>query len=869
MEYTSKQVEDIVAEVLRQVQSGEKPVADQFAFDGPCGLDPFDKDYGKLDVTATDEPSPYPRVNRILKRMRIANDHEGVDDERAKLVTDAYKKYEACPKHIKQALVLDHILRNVTIDILPDELIVGGMAAPSCCSPIFPEFSYNWIVDEALHKPWEDRRANRAFATNEVKQSLISLGEYWKGKTVEEHILCRLGEEEKKCSCLGRPVFFPNLYLYGGLGHVCARHEVVLTQGFGGIKKRIAEKMADLDLASEEGLQKREFYQAMIISLEAVTCFIKRYAQLARERANQESSGTRKQELLQIAENCEWISENPARTFWEAMQLMHITTNIIEIESNGHSISYGRMDQYLYPFYASDMKKGAVSKHFAAELIETWFFKVWELRKLRDEQTSVMNAEVGVAGPLSLYGGVDKDGKDATNDLTYLFLEGHAHTRTVDPWASLRWHANMPWELKVKVCNVIRIGTGQPKLFNDEVIIPNMLLAGKSLEDARDYGVIGCVELDSSGQSYGAHDASYFSASKVMELAINDGRCVDCGPGCINYAKCGAVGGRLGVATGSIADFKSIDDVKKAFETQMKYFVGKMMAWIHTTEIVHQELKPLPYLSAITNDCIDKGIDVTAGGARYNSSGPQIVGQATAADCFNTIEQLVFEEKKVAGAQLLDAVKKNWEGYDALRALINSDKVRHFGNDDDKADKWFRYVADVYADEVTSHPGPRGGDMHPGDYSVTANVAVGSVQGATVDGRKAGEAVSNSLNPVHTSEGTHDYKGPTAMIKSAAKMDHERYHNGTLLNCRFSPSCLEGEIGIENFINFIDTYFQRKGLHIQFNIVNKDVLRDAQKHPENYPGLLVRIAGYSAYFVRLSKELQDDLIGRNEYSAID
>lgn len=873
----AKQIEAIVNQVMQQLSKGDMPAAPAsndskgyYEQLGTGGMEPFDMEYLVADNAGRADPSPYARTNRILHRIH----HEcpqRVDDERAMLITEAFKMYDGEPQIIKCAKALAHILKNVTIHIWPDEVVVGEMACPPRNAPVFPEFSYDWITDEIHNAPWDKRKNDRFQLDESVKQNLLDIADFWKGKTVQDDINSLLTDEEIKGGSVldGACVHNPNLYYFAGIGHTTPRYQVLFAQGYAGLKKRIVDHMEKLDPTKGIDLKKRQFYTAQLIVLDAATEYFMRFSRLARQMATSEKDVTRSRELVQIADNLEWVSANPPRTFWEAIQLYHLATDIILIEANSHSISYGRMDQILYPFYEKDMKEGRITKQFVSELIENFYIKIYELLKLRDAPTAVLNSEVGMGGTCLVVGGVDEKGFDATNDLTYLGIEAHVHTQTPDPWFAVRWHENAPWEFKVKVVNAIKVGTGQPKIFNDEVIIPNSMALGRTLEESRDYTIVGCVEIETPGRDYSYHDANYFSMSKVFELAYNHGKCIGCSKNCRRYAKCVGAGKTLGPDTGGIDTFKSIDEMKESYEKQMEYWVANMIAFNNAMEIAHGRTKPLPYLSLLIEDCIDKGLDVGEGGAKYNFSGPQGVGPATVADGMCTMQQLIFEEKKITGAQLLDALEKNWNGYEALYTLINSDKVHHYGNDDDYADHWARWATDVYCDNVDKYETTRGGRYTPGVYSVSGNVGIGMAQLATPDGRTAHEPVSSCVGPVHTVVGCHDVKGPTAMANSAAKLDHLRAGNGTLMNVRFTPACVSGKTGRDNFIKYIDSYFMKKGLHCQFNIVNKETLRDAQRHPENYPGLLVRVAGYSAYFVRISKELQDDLIGRNEYSSFD
>lgn len=873
MEYTQQQISEIVQKVMSQMQnssqssvsSGVKPDNVQAKL-GTGGNDTFDKEYSRIHVKGEKDLSPYPRTNKILKRVHSYEDT--IDSKRALLITEAFKKYENDAPIIKAANVLAYLLHNLPVDVYDDELIVGDMGCPPRCAPLYPEFSLEWICDEMINFPIEKRDQDRFVVTEQTKRDIMGIRDYWKGRTVEDNIAKILNDEEKKGSVLpgARPVFHPNLHLSGGIGHFIADYQTLFNIGFIGIRKKIEKQLGQLVLTNPEDIQKREFYNAILITLDAVKDFFKRYGAVARQKATNESNPTRKQELLQMAENVEWVAENPPRTFWEAMQLYHLATNVILIDSNGHSIGYGRFDQMLYPFYERDMKNGLVTKDFVAEIIESWCIKTYELLKFRDRFTGLFQSEAGIAGTTVIIGGLTRDGSDATNDLSYLMLEAHAHTYTPDPWLSVRWHDNTPWEFKVKTVNVIRIGTGQPKLFNDEVNILAMMEAGRTLAEARDYSIVGCVEPSIAGKEYGEHDACYFSVGKVLELSINDGRCIDCGPACPRWSICGGIGERLGIRTGSLADFKSYEEVVKAYSTQLAYWVNKAVTFMNAEDIVHNRLKPLPYISAIIDGCIDKGIDVSAGGAIYNFLCPQIVGPATVADGLAAIKQLIFDEKKTNGAELLKALHSNWEGYEALYQLVNSEKVHHYGNDDDYADEIAHFVVNSFIDEFGKYKNARGGKILAGCLCGGGNLGLGSCLAATPDGRKAYEPVSNSINPVYGTTCCHDYNGPTSVLKSVGKLDSARMGNGTLLNLKFSPNVVEGEIGRDNLIRFLETLVKLRVQHIQLTLQDKQTLLDAKAHPENYNSLLVRVAAYSAYFTRLSPLLQDEVIRRHEHS---
>ena len=816
-----------------------------------CGLEPYDKCYG-VGVSALGENfSPYDRINKLLKNFHAAP--YTVDDQRAVLITEAYKQNKADPQIIKTAKALKYLLENVDIQINEHEILVAGNGAPMKSNPVFPEFSYAWVADEVKNFPFHLREyCPYAPQTEKQKENLLSIEEFWKDNTIDDFSCARLTKEEIMASQRGYGLFVNTIILRAGVGHTSPNYVKMLSKGYIGIRKDIEAEMAKLDRKNPEDLQKIYYYQASLITLDAAEIYCKRYAALAREQAKT-ADEERAKELETIAETCDWISVNPPRTFREAIQLFLIGTAIIVAEANGQSISYGRFDQFMYPFYKHDLENGIATKEEMQELIEACFIKLTGMQKLRDKNAVRQASGRGLGGDCMTVGGVDRSGKDATNDLTFLVLEARNHTRLISPWMAVRFHKNTPYELKVVTANSIRIGTGEPKIFNDEVAIPAGLGKGYSLEDARDYTVVGCVEIDAAGYEYGCHDATYFNVSRVLELAINDGKWLHDGV-------------QMGIHTGYLKDMKSFDEVLEAFDKQMEYLVGLMISSVNTIEQVHKEYKPLPYLSLFIEDCVKNGRDVTAGGAKYNHSGPQALALGTAADSLATIKQLVFDEKSITAEELIDALKKNWEGYEKLYRLVNSDKVHHYGNDDDYADELAKFVFDTYCKYVEHRPNVRGGEFAPGVYSVAGNVPHGMVQWASADGRQAYEPVSDCIGAVHTHVASHDIKGPTAMLNSVAKLDHERAGNGTLLNWQLNPSAVQGEIGLKNLIALLDMIVDKKLMHSQFNVITKEQLLAAQADPDKYKNLLVRVAGYSAYFVDLGKDLQRDIIERTEYS---
>lgn len=829
------------------------------------GIVPINKEWG-IGVSGIENPSPFPRTNQILKRWRETE--WSVDHERAILMTEAYKKYANQSQQLKSASALAHVLENVTIRIYPDELVVGEMSAPAKSAPVFPEFAYGWVQQELKDNPFRDRPYTAHATSEETEKELLDIGDFWIGRTVEDEAISLFTEDQIKATHLGKAVFSLQLYLHGGVGHTHPNFKEVFKLGFGGMVKIIEEKLGACDNSLPQDIKKREFYQSQLIVLKGIIEYCNRYARLAMEEAKG-ATGERQKELVKIAETCSHIATEVPRSFWEAIQLMHFTYTLVLIESNGHSVSYGRMDQDLYPFYKKDLENG-VDKEWQQELIESLYLKWAELCKVRDWGTVTVNGGHGMGGTTITLGGCKPDGSDATNDLSYMMIDAVVHTRLGDPWLAVRWHKKTPRNFKIKCANAIRVGFGRPKLFNDEVCIPALERSGRSSEDAKNYGCVGCVEIETPGKEYGWKDAAYFSMPKVMELALNNGRCFECASVgkelCPRYSICAAQGKRLGIETGSLAEFSTFDEVKTAYDRQMQYMCDLMVGAINATDIAHQRRRPLPGLSLLIEGCAEKGVDVSAGGAIYNYTGPQAVGVGTVADGLAAIKQLVFEEKKVTGKEFLTALLNNWEGYEWLHALVNSEKVHHYGNDDDYADELAVFGSDTYCKYVENRPNPRGGVFLPGVYSVTANVGLGHILWASPDGRKAQEPISDNCGAVHNKAGSHDIQGPTAMLKSVCKLDHERMANGTLLNMKYSPTSVSGDSGRDNFIDMVDSYFEMGGLECQFNILSKETLEDAYENPEEHKNLLVRVAGYSAFFNDLSKPTKLDIMDRTELS---
>ncbi|MGL4988668.1 MAG: (2S)-3-sulfopropanediol dehydratase, partial [Cetobacterium sp.] len=734
------------------------------------GTEAFDKTYSLGYEVNHKDWSPFKRVNKL--RQTFLDRPYDIDVERLRLVTEAYKKHETSPRKLQCAYAFENILMNTTLHIYDEDLILGEIAAPAKASPIYPEFSVDWIIDEILNSPFEKRSNDQFYIRNEAeKKEILELCQYWKGKTSNELITARLDDEQKIGSHMGEKIFQTNNYHFAGIGHFAMDYKKLMTLGYDGTILQAKEYLNKLSKKDPEYASKRDYYHATIIMLEASKKYILRYSKLAEEKAAVETDQKRKEELQTMAFNCKVISGGTPQTFWQALQLFNFATTMIQIEGNGHSISYGRMDQWLFPFYEKDMKDEKLTKEFALELIEVQYVKMNNPTKLKDKGTVKVRNGRGFGGESLTIGGIDANGKDATNDLTMLMLEGSAHTRMMNPWVCVRMHEKTPYELKVKTVECIRAGYGHPKIFNDEPAIKAMLSKGVTLEEARDYCVVGCVEPTVPGKEFGWLDSGYVNTAKMMEMVLNGGTTLD--------------GKKIGPNTGSLETYKTFEEVLESVDKQFEYWTDQLCSCLNITDEVHRMVKPTPYVSAFFEGCIESGKDMTEGGVKYNGTAPQGAGIATCADSLATIKKLMFDKKSHTGAELLKAVKDNWEGHEKLYALVNSSKIPHYGNDDDYADELFKYMFECYCKHIEGRDNPRGGKFSPGIFTVNANVGMGLYTNASLDGRKNIEPISDNMGPVHTDGGAHDISGPTALVNSVSKVNHSLASNGTLLNLRF------------------------------------------------------------------------------------
>nr|WP_295284709.1 glycyl radical protein [uncultured Blautia sp.] len=829
-----------------------------------------------------------PKSSRIPKLVKaLYAKMPVIESARAKLITESYKATEGEPIVTRRAEAFAHILRNIPIIIRDDELIVGSSTiAPRGCQT-FPEFSYQWLEDEL--DTVETRSADPFFIAEETKQELREVHKYWKGKTSSDLATSYMAPEAIKA--IEHNIFTPGNYFYNGVGHVTVKYEEVLEIGYKGIIDRAKTELSKCQVGDGNYVKKSHFLNAVILSCQAVIEYAERYAELASKMAAECNDPVRKQELLQISENCSRVPANGATSFYEACQSFWFVQQLLQVESSGHSISPGRFDQYMYPYYKADLDKGIITRESAQELLDCIWVKLNDLNKVRDAASAEGFAGYSLFQNL-IVGGQDKYGNDVTNDLSVMCILASMHVHLPMPSLSIRVWNGSPHELLIKAAELTRTGIGLPAYYNDEVIIPALQSRGLTLEDAREYNIIGCVEPQKAGKTDGWHDAAFFNMCRPLELVFSNGM---------------DKGELVGVQTGDVTQMTTFEEFYDAYKKQMEYCISLMVNADNAIDVAHAERVPLPYESCMVDDCISKGLTVQEGGAVYNFTGPQGFGIANMADSLYAIRKLVYEEKKVSMKEMKEALAWNYDkgldeqsisdmtemilkgmqeggmaiNTDTAKAVAQTvarlkpteeqlrrfteihhmiDEVPKFGNAIDDVDYFARDVAYTYSRPLLKYHNPRGGQFQAGLYPVSANVPLGGQTGATPDGRYAHTPVADGVSP----SAGKDVNGPTAAATSVSRLDHFIVSNGTLFNQKFHPSALAGREGLEKFVALIRTFFDQKGMHMQFNVVDRETLLDAQKHPEKYAHLVVRVAGYSALFTTLSRSLQDDIIRRTE-----
>jgi len=777
-----------------------------------------------------------------------------VDIARARIITKAYQQSEGENQAIRRAKAMSMLLCEMPIHILKGELIVGNQGEKPRAGPVFPE--YQWELSMNEMDDWPTRPGDRFFITPEQSKELKEILTYWKGRTVRDRVYATLPQEIKTSLHMG--VISNANYMMSGHGHFVPDYENILEIGLAGVRAQIEQNMDALDSRSTDYYHKVSFYKGALIMLDAIVAFAERFAVLAEEFAAKESSPQRKKELFRIAANCRWVPANPARDYWEALQLVWFMALVPQIEANGLAVCFGRMDQYIYPYYTKGLEDGSLTRDAALEILDCFYVKSSTINKIYSNEGAMIFAGPGLGQTITI-AGVTKEGLDATNEMSYLCMEADDEVRLMQPDIAVRLHPRMPEQFLQKVCRHAASGRDKPKFFNDLVGIASLMGCGCTLEDARDYADLGCSELIVPGKTCSGGNHGNICLAKCFELALADGVVNWCYDGKEFHRNEGV---KTGEATGDPRKFSSYGDVWNAYTKQVEHFMEHIAIMDNIIDNVQAELVPLLSNSLLTEGCIESGVDFTAGGAVYNYTSPVAVGPITAADSLASVKKLVFDEKKLTMGVLVDAINANFEGAENERLremMIN--RAPKFGNDDPYVDDIARQVIKQFADSMKPFKNPRGGEYVAGVYSLTGNVGFGWRTGPTPDGRKGGDLLNDNISPMQG----RDFNGPTAVIKSLSNVDSSKLPQGYVFNMKFNPDIIKDERKIQKFIDFNRALMDFGIFHIQYNILDAAMLRAAQKEPEKYRSLLVRVSGYSAYFIELSKGVQDHLIQRTEH----
>jgi pyruvate formate-lyase/glycerol dehydratase family glycyl radical enzyme len=782
------------------------------------------------------------RVRKLREQSITAKPY--ISPERAILVTEFYKSDVAQQSSVpvKRALALKYILENKKIWIGKGELIVGERGPAPKAVPTYPEICCHSLKDLGIL----DSRKKTPYAVDDYtkrvyKEQIIP---YWKGKSMRDMMFREMSDQWKAAYEAG---VFTEFLEQRAPGHTVL-DDKIYGNGLVDFQKNVEESMAKLDFLHDKAYGKMEELCAMKIAADALMQYAKRHVEKVKELLKKEKDSKRREELEKIAKICTHVPAHAPRDFWEALQhYWFIHLGVITEVNPWDAFNPGRLDQHLYPFYKKGLEEGTLTKEAAEELLQLFWLKF--NNHPAPPKVGVTAEESNTYNDFALIntGGVKADGSDGVNELSYLILDVVKEMRIPQPSSMVQISKKTPDDFLNKALKIVRTGFGQPSIFNTDEIIQELLRQGKTIEDARNGGASGCVETGAFGKECYIL-TGYFNLVKVLEITLSNG--VD-----------PRTGRKIGLKTGDPTNFKSFDEIFNAFQRQLKYFVDIKVMGNNIIECLYAEHLPVPFLSLLISDCIAKGKDYNDGGARYNTTYIQGVGLGTITDSLAAIRYHVFDEKQFTLGQLFKALKADFKGYEKLRmTLLN--KTPKYGNDDDYADQIMKAIFEVYYDAVDGRPNMKAGTYRINLLPTTVHVYFGKVVGATPDGRRSGEPLSEGVSPVQGA----DVEGPTAVIKSVSKIDHVKT-GGTLLNQKFAPELLADEEGLDKLAHLVRTYFKLDGHHVQFNVVNASTLRDAQKHPEKYRDLLVRVAGYTDYFVNLTEALQNEIIRRTEHKS--
>nr|MBC7245576.1 glycyl radical protein [Chloroflexota bacterium] len=767
--------------------------------------------------------------------------------ERARYITEACRAHEADPPVLRRTKALAHVLDNMSIYIGEGELIVGNQASKPRAAPIFPEYSVDWIETEI--DEFATRAADLFLVHPEVRRELLEdILPYWRGRTLFDRAMATLPNWVRQAQEIG--VISGRGNITSGDGHIIVNYRKLMEKGLLGVRQEAEAALQRLNpyLAAEQ--KKRLFLEAVLITIDAAIRFAARYAEEAERQAVHELNPQRRAELERIAQTCRWVPAHPPRTWYEAIQSAWFVHLITQIESNGHSFSMGRLDQYTYPFYKADVAAGRLTEEEVLEVLQCLWLKLFSVNKIRPWA----HTRFGIGYPTYqnvTIGGQTPDGRDATNELSYAVLRTIQETRLTQPNVSARYHARTPERFLMECACTIRLGFGMPAMKNDEIIIPALLEKGVRPEDAYDYAIVGCVEAAVPGKwGYRNTGMSFLNLLKVLELAYNDGRDPNTGV-CLHPGR------------GNLLTFRSFDELYDAFLDQLRFYTHAHVVMDTTADLALEELVPDAFCSALVDDCIARGLTIKEGGSVYDVVSGLQSGLANVANALMALKKLVFEDKVLSAQQIMKALATNFAGVEGERVRQRLLSAPKYGNDLDEVDELAVKVLSDYLEDIKAYRttrygrGPIGCTYVGSTSNISANVPLGQPVCATPDGRRAGEPIAEGVSPVH---GT-DTKGPTAVMQSVAKLPTIKMI-AQLLNLRLSPESLRTEEGLQRLVQLLRGFQMLKGWHVQFNTVSTETLLAAQKHPEQYRDLVVRVAGYSALFVTLDKATQDDIINR-------
>jgi len=789
-----------------------------------------------------------PRIERL--RQSYFENKPTVCIHRARIYTEVYKETEGEPTAIRRGKAFKRHCQEKPIVIQDDELIVGSPECRPRYVTIVPDYSWEWLLDELdnLSTRAQDPYLISEEQKKELREEILP---YWKGKSVHEYCLNHMTPETKRLTYHNDLAGIESKQMRG-MGHATPGfRNKVFPGGFKGIEETAGKTLSRLSYDHPQDHEKIHFLEAVILCCQGMKILGERHAAEARRLAAIEENPERKHELLEIAEICDWIPYNPPRTFHEAAQTCWFVQMGTKMVQGSTSHGHGRFDQFMYPYYEKDVKEGRLTKEKAQEIIECLWIKNAEVIPIETEYEAKHLAGYSVSQNTNI-GGLTREGADATNELSYMCLQATKDVRLVSPSLSMRVHKNSPDRFLMKAAEVIRLGGGMPQIHNDEVGIRMMLACGTSMEDAYDYDIRGCSEAQVQGKMWKYSDAGALNMGACLEWALNDG-----------YSRMLDGKERWGLPTGDPRRFKTYEEVEEAFKKQLAYLTKHECISNMVTEEAHAALCPEVYVSTLFEGPVETGVDYLRGGCLYNvGPAPEYTGLADVANSLAAVKKFVFEDKTLSMDELVSLLDTNFEGREDLRLMLLN-RGPKYGLDDDYVDDIARRVSDFCAEEPCKYTSIRGCKFISGMYPVSANTPLGMAVGALPSGRKAGTPLAEGISP---QQGTD--KSPTEVIKSVTKFDHARHLDGGMLNMKFNPSVLAGERGLRNFVSLVRTFLDRGGWHIQFNVVDTATLKDAQEHPEKYTTLMVRVAGYSAYFTDLCRETQDDIISRVEHTSV-